>query len=175
MPKPCFSGSVVLYGQKHNPFIYFNPIRLDQSRCGAHIVPLTQMQADLDNHAFPNFAFITPNMCNDAHDCPLKSADDWLEQILNTLIPALDLDGQPYLIVLTWDEGQGSHSCCGLPKNAGGRVATLLISPQVKSSYKDETPYTHYSLLKTIEAAWGLPFLGHASEEQNAIIMAPWK
>ena len=175
MPKPCFIGSVVLYAQKHNPFIYFDPIRLDQKRCEQHIVPLTQMQVDLDNQSFPDFAFISPNICNDAHDCPLKSADSWLDQILNTLIPALDADKQPYLIVLTWDEGQGSHSCCGLPQYAGGRVATVLISPQVKNGFKDETPYTHYSLLKTIEAAWGLPFLGHAVDEQNAIIVAPWK
>jgi len=175
MPKPCFIGSMAQYAQKHNPFIYFDPIRLDQSRCEQHIVPLTQMQTDLDNNSFPNFAFIAPNMCNDAHDCPLKSADAWLEQVLNTLIPALDADKQPYLIVLTWDEGEGSHSCCGLPQYAGGRVATVLISPQVKNGFKDETPYTHYSLLKTIEIAWGLPFLGHAGDQQNVIILAPWK
>ena len=175
MPKPCFIGSLVLYAQKHDPFIYFDPIRLDQSRCESHVVPLTQMQADLDNQSFPNFAFITPNMCNDAHDCPLKSADSWLDHTLNTLIPALDADKQPYLIVLTWDEGQGSHSCCGLPQYAGGRVATILISPQVKNGFEDETPYTHYSLLKTIEVAWGLPLLGHAGDDQNSIIMSPWK
>jgi hypothetical protein len=79
------------------------------------------------------------------------------------------------LVILTWDEGQGNHSCCGLPTEAGGRVATVLISPQIKSGFQDDTPYTHYSLLKTIAASWGLPFLGHAADESNAIIATPWK
>ena len=26
------------YLQKHNPFVYFNPIRLDQKRCKEHVV-----------------------------------------------------------------------------------------------------------------------------------------
>jgi len=84
-------------------------------------------------------------------------------------------DTAPYLIILTWDEGQGNHSCCGLPAEAGGRVATVLISPLVKNGFQDDTPYTHYSLLKTIEAAWGLPYLGRAADENNAVITAPWK
>ena len=82
---------------------------------------------------------------------------------------------EPYLIVLTWDEGQGDHSCCGLPKSAGGRIATVLISPEAKSGFQDDTPYTHYSLLKTMEAAWGLPYLGHAADANNVLITAPWK
>jgi hypothetical protein len=54
-------------------------------------------------------------------------------------------------------------------------VATVLVSPQVKAGFQDDTPYTHYSLLKTIETAWGLTFLGHAAEDSNVPIIAPWK
>ena len=77
--------------------------------------------------------------------------------------------------LLTWDEGQGNHSCCGLPESAGGRVATVLISPQVKSNFQDETPYSHYSILKTIVEAWDLPALGHAADTETSLIAAPWK
>jgi hypothetical protein len=54
-------------------------------------------------------------------------------------------------------------------------VATILISPQVKPAFQDDTPYSHYSILKTISAAWGLPYLGHAADEQTALITAPWR
>ncbi len=175
MPGPCFLGDTHLYVQKHNPFIYFDPIRLDSTRCERSIVPLTTLQTDLETGALPNFIFITPNLCNSAHDCSLDVTDAWMANALNQLVPALDKEGSNYLIVLTWDEGQGTHSCCGLPLEAGGRIAVVLISPKVKNNFQDATPYTHYSLLKTISEAWGLPYLGHAAEDNNVLITAPWK
>jgi phosphatidylinositol-3-phosphatase len=175
MPTPCFLGSRGNYAQKHNPFIYFDPIRTNQQRCQNSVVPLTQLDADIAAGTLPNFIFITPNECNDAHSCDVKTADVWLGQFNQKLIPALDATQQPYLLILTWDEGQGNHSCCGLPAEAGGRVATVLISPQAKNGFQDDTPYTHYSLLKTIAASWTLPFLGHAADESNVLITAPWK
>jgi hypothetical protein len=94
---------------------------------------------------------------------------------MDKLYPVLESSGDPFLIILTWDEGQTDHSCCGLPDPAGGRVATLLISPQVKPNFQDETPYSHYSLLKTISAAWNLPYLGHAADAETSLITAPWR
>jgi hypothetical protein len=91
------------------------------------------------------------------------------------LQPALDASGKPYLIIVTWDEGQGDHSCCGLPDSAGGRIATILVSPEAKNGFEDETPYTHYSVLKTIAESWRLEYLGHAADEENVLITAPWK
>lgn len=174
MPSPCYLGDTLKYVQKHDPFIYFTPIRENQARCQASVVPLTQLDTDLTTNSLPNFVFITPDICNSSHDCPPSTADGWLGAILPKLQGYLDASGQPYLIVLTWDEGQGDHSCCGLPEDAGGRVSTVLISPQGKSGFQDATPYTHYSLLKTIALAWGLPYLGHAADSANVPIVAPW-
>ncbi len=174
MPSPCFLGSTLKYVQKHNPFIYFDSIRLDPQRC-QKIVPLTELYTDLDQQTLPNFVFITPNLCHSAHDCGLEVADAWLKELLGVLQPKLESWNIPYLIVLTWDEGQGKHSCCGLPPEAGGRVATVLISPQVRHGFQDETPYTHYSLLKTILSAWKLPLFGHAAEDNHALIEAPFR
>ena len=175
MPRPCYLGNADRYAQKHNPFVYFDPIRLDQGRCERSVVPLTDLKTDIQAGALPNFIFISPNLCNDAHDCSLKVADNWLSGLLATLVPALDASGQPYLVVLTFDEGQGDHSCCGLPEDGGGRVPLVLLSPQAKSGFQDDTPYTHYSLLKTISESWGLDYLGHAAEDNNVLITAPWK
>jgi len=175
MPKPCYVGDAYNYAQKHNPFIYFDPIRLDSARCERSIVPLTALQTDIDSGSLPNFLFVTPNLCNDAHDCGLDVADAWLTDLLGRLVPALDKQGPNYLLVLTWDEGQGSHSCCGLPLLAGGRIPVVFYSSLVKNGFEDSTPYTHYSLLKTIAEAWGLPYLGHAADDNNVLITAPWK
>jgi len=175
MPSPCFVGDTLHYVQKHDPFIYFTPIRENAERCKRSIAPLTQLDTDLAAGSLPNFIFITPDICNSAHDCSISTADTWLGVILPKLQNFLDASAQPYLIVLTWDEGQGDHGCCGLPDKAGGRVATVLISPQARASFQDDTPYTSYSLLKTISSAWGLPYLGHAVDSQNVLIIAPWK
>jgi acid phosphatase len=175
MPSPCFTGNTLRYVRKHNPFIFFDPIRTNAVRCESSIVPLTQMDADIAANDLPDFIFITPDICYSAHDCTLSLADSWLKEQMDKLYPALESSGEPYLIVLTWDEGQGDHSCCGLPELAGGRIATVFISPQVRENFQDNTPYSHYSILKTISEAWGLPYLGHAADTETPLITAPWK
>lgn len=173
MPEPCYLNDTLRYVRKHNPFIYFDPIRTDEERCRAHVVPLTELEKDLASGELPDFIFITPDICNSAHDCDLQTADAWLGKWVDWLMgnPQMARDG---LIILTWDEGQGEHTCCGLA-TGGGRVATILISPLATHGFEDNTPYTHYSLLKTIAAAWDLPLLGHAADETNAVIEAPWR
>ncbi len=84
MPSPCFSGSESgNYAIKHNPFIYFMEIRLDAKRCNQSIVPLTQLPADIAAGTLPNFIFVTPDMCNDAHDCDVPIADAWLKNFMS--------------------------------------------------------------------------------------------
>jgi hypothetical protein len=175
MPEPCFPGSTTLYAQKHNPFVYFDPIRLNTERCTRSVVPLTQLQTDIAANALPNFMFIKPNMCNDSHDCALDVSDAWLTNLLNTLIPALDATGPSYFVAMLFEEGQGSHTCCGLPEPGGGRVPVVIQSPLAKNGFADPTPYTHYSLLKTISESWGLPYLGHAADPNHVLIVEPWK
>ncbi|MBI5944181.1 MAG: hypothetical protein HY864_07420 [Chloroflexi bacterium] len=175
MPEPCFEGETLRYVRKHNPFIFFDPIRLNRERCLRSIVPLTQMDADIAANDLPNFTFITPDICYSSHDCDLDLADGWLKEQMDKLYPALESTGEPYLIILTWDEGQGEHSCCGLPEKAGGRIATVFISPQVRENFQDATPYSHYSILKTISEAWGLPHLGRTADAETTLITSPWK
>jgi hypothetical protein len=87
--------------------------------------------------------------------------------------PAL---GQNSLIIIVFDEAEGSDqgSCCGLGKTAGGKVAAILISPLAKPGFKDDTEYSHYSLLKTILTAWNLPGLGMTEDPATSTILAPW-
>ena len=146
MPSPCFVGSYDLYAQKHNPFIYFDPIRTDPARCSA-IVPYGQLAADfaVPSRA-PNFAFVAPDLCNDGHDCSLSTTDAWLAREVPALLSSPGFGGSRSLLVITYDEGDGGSD----------RVATILAGSGVKHGFLSAGTYDHYSLLRTVESLWGL-------------------
>ena len=173
MPSPCFIGDSGKYAQKHNPFIYFDSIRLNAARCDRSILPLTSLDSDLANKQLPNFSFIMPNLCNSGHDCSAAVADNWVNTMVTKLqaSPALGINS---LIIVAFDEGSDKDpsSCCGLPSPAGGHVAVMLISPTALPDMTDNSTYSHYSLLKTILTAWNLPDLGASAQAQP--ILAPW-
>jgi len=100
------------YAVRHNPFVYFHSI-IDSPRCATNVVNLARLRKDLAAvRTTPNFAFISPNLCNDGHDAPckdgapggLESADaflrTWVPRIMAS--PAYRRDG---LIIVTFDEG----------------------------------------------------------------------
>ena len=169
MPAPCFVGNIGQYAQMTNPFIYFDSIRLDATRCDRSIVPLTQLDQDLAANALPNFVFIMPDKCDSGHDCSADTADTWLNDMVAKLqaSPAL---GQNSLIMITFDEGVKRDATL----KTRGQVATLLISPLAQAGFNDSNAYSHYSLLKTILAAWNLPYLGQTQLPSTPLIEAPW-
>ena len=175
MPSPCFVGDADPYAQKHNPFIYFDSVRLNAARCENDIVPMTQLDTDLAANSLPNFSYVMPNMCNSAHDCSLETADNWVNDMVAKLQASSAFSGNT-LIAITFDEGdkKNTGSCCGLGSEAGGQVATVLISPVARRGFEDGTAYSHYSLLKTILEAWGLPDLGQTQQAETQPIIAPW-
>jgi phosphatidylinositol-3-phosphatase len=157
MPSPCFTGaSSGLYAKKHDPFIYYDDIRLNPSRC-AHVVPAAQLDSDLAAGAMPRFSWITPNLCNDMHDCGVATGDRYLAALLPRLIASVGRHGA---VFVTWDEGISDAGCCGLA--AGGHIATVAAGGGVLPHARPAVRYDHYSLLRTIEDAWRLPELGYA-------------
>ena len=73
-------------------------------------------------------------------------------------------------IVITWDEddfsdqGAPGTGCCGADPG-GGHVVTIVITNKTNHyPITDGTPYNHYSLLGSYEAAFGLPPLAHAGD-----------
>src|SRR5437868_8450563 len=160
MPSACFVGDAYPYMQKHNPWIYYNDIRTNATRCAAHVVPFSQFGTDLSGGSVPNYVWITPNMCNDMHDCSIATGDSWLSQQVPGILNSSAFRNGGVLFI-TWDEGSTSAGCC--TDAAGGRVVTLVISPLGRTGFQSSTPETHYSLLRTIEDSWNLPRLGGAS------------
>jgi hypothetical protein len=174
------------YAARHNPFVYFHSL-IDSGACAANDVPLGQLDTDLASAATtPTFAFITPDLCHDAHDSScadggpggLPAADSFLQ----TLVPKITGSpawSQGSLLIVTFDEADSgdASSCCGevpgpnspnpggtTQGNGGGRVGAVLLSRFVKPGSVNATPYNHYSLLRSIENIFGLDHLGFAAK-----------
>jgi len=159
MPSPCFLGNSGQYVQKHNPFIYYDDIRNNSTRCNK-IVPFTQFDTDLNNNTVPNYAWITPNLCNDTHDCSISTGDKWLKTWV-TKILASSAWKQNGVLFITYDEGSSNAGCCTYA--TGGHIVTLVISLLGRSAFQSPVAYDHYSLLRTIEDSWGLSELRNAA------------
>jgi len=165
MPTPCYMGaSSGNYAMKHDPFMYYTDIRNNPARCAAHVVPFAQFGVDMSSGQVPNFVWITPNMCNDTHDCPVSTGDAWLGNIVPRIIGSAAFRNRGVLFI-TWDEGASNASCCG--DAWGGHVATLVISPMSISGFRSSTAENHYSLLRTIEDGFQLGHLGAAAWSSN--------
>jgi phosphatidylinositol-3-phosphatase len=160
------------YATRHNPFVYFARIT-SSPECQANDVDFSNLAADLKTVATtPNLSYISPNLCNDGHDNPcvdgreggLVSADAWLRKHVPEILgsPAYKQDG---MLVITFDEAEGKESAdAALPGGAaGGLIGTLVLSPLARAGTTSERPYNHYSLLASIEDAFGLPYLGYAA------------
>jgi phosphatidylinositol-3-phosphatase len=153
LPRPCFrGGSAGGYAKKHDPFLYYDGLR----GC-RRIVGFAALARDLRRGTMPTYAFISPNLCHDGHDCPLSTADRFLSRLVPPLLRALGPHGY---LVLTWDEGSSDAGCCGGAH--GGRIATLVLGPDVRPGARDSAPVDHYGTLATIEDSLRLPRLGGA-------------
>ena len=165
LPHPCYAGaSYDSYAKRHNPFAYFPSIAAVPARC-RDVVPETRLRADLRRRRLPEFSWLTPDLCDDAHDCSLAEADEHLRATVPRILRRLGPHG---LLVVTFDEGTSDGGCCGLP--GGGRVATVLVGPEVPPATEIRRPANHYSLLACLEDRFGLPRLRLA---RSALPLAP--
>jgi hypothetical protein len=159
MPTACFRGAGAgRYAKKHNPFAYYDDVAGSARRC-RRVVPFGQLAADLRRGALPTYTFMSPNLCDDMHDCGVATGDRFLARLVPTLLRALGPQGY---LVLTWDEGSSDRGCCG--GSRGGRIATIVAGPLVRPGARDARPLDHYGVLATVEDTLGLPRLGAAAD-----------
>ncbi len=158
MPSRCFPGAEYgRYVKRHNPFAYFPAITSNPSLCN-RVVPGRNLGRDLGRGRLAAFSWITPDLCNDGHDCSIAVSDRYLAKLVPRLLHHL---GQHGFLVLTFDEGTTSAGCCGGAH--GGRVATVIAGPDVRRRARLAGNYTHFSLLRTLEDNFGLPHLRAAA------------
>lgn len=160
MPAACYSGaSSGPYAKKHDPFMYFRSVTQNDSQC-QNVVPLTSMKTDLSSQQAPDFVWVTPNLCDDGHDCSTATADSWLQ---TNLAPVLSSSWfqQNGVVIVTWDEGSDNSGCCG--GAYGGRIATIVITASQQQHLTSAQPVDHAGTLRTVERLYGVPLLGDAA------------
>jgi phosphatidylinositol-3-phosphatase len=152
MPHDGFTGCMAhpdklpsgwLYMRKHVPWPDFP--KLTRKVSIVYHKPLSQPPSD--------FVWITPNMCNDMHDCSIATGDKWASKNLPKLI-AWDAADHGVLI-LTFDENDGS---------SGNQIPTILAGNVNPGQYGQDI--NHYSVLRTVENIFGLRALGYSASAE---------
>jgi acid phosphatase len=138
------------YASRHNAIVHYTDVH-DNPAQAQNVVPFTQFVTDLANGTFPNYSFIAPDLCNDAHDCSLNTADTWLQQNIDPLIQSAFFQQNNCLLIITFDESGGDNT------NGGGRVYWVAVSPtKSKRGYQSTTLYQHQSTLRLMMKGIGL-------------------
>jgi hypothetical protein len=179
MPAPCgitgLGENSTSYNFEHNPFLYYQDVAGNRSRCVAHDLPLTQWYADVNASDIPNYSWITPNNTDDDHtfspSCTTERAnatiaeiecgDAWLRRFLTPVIqdPAVFAHT---VIFITYDEALDSdHAPYG---TGGGHIYLAAVSPYSRPGYVSTIPADTYNILTTTEWLLGL---AHTGTNQN--------
>ena len=150
------------YLRRHNPVVYFSDVQQDSNQAN-NVVPFTQLATDITNNSLPDYAFITPNTNDDAHDCPagmstctdeqkLAAADQWLSNNIQPLLSSTAF--QNSLLIIVFDEAEDTDITHG-----GGHVPAILVSPLAKQGYQSTTLYQHESVLRLMMEGLSVPDL----------------
>ena len=143
LPSP---GSTVCtvgeYARKHVPWTNFtnDPRKFS--------LPFSSFPTDYSK--LPVVSWVIPNLEDDMHDGSVAQGDTWLKNNLSSYVSWAATNNS--LLIVTWDEDDGSE---------GNRVATIFVGPMVKTGQYSET-INHFTVLRTIEAMYGLTPLGSA-------------
>ncbi len=152
MPSNCYQNNSGLYVPRHNPFVYFAKILNDPSEC-AKVQPAgpqaSRLVSDLASPSTAtNLMWLTPNVCDDMHDCSVSMGDNYLSNIIPQILNSQVFQTQNAALFLTWDEGRTST-----------HIPAIWAGPAIRNNYQSATRFDHYSFLRTLEAVWHLPTL----------------
>jgi len=147
MPANCDRSDSGSYAVRHNPATYYTNV---SSSCSTQDVPLGPTP-----ELSARFTFITPNICNDMHNCGVGVGDAWLSHLLPEILGSPQYQSGSTAIFITWDEDD-FHSDQHIP--------TIVISPSTPAHARPSARFDHYAMLRTTEQMLGLPtVLGNAA------------
>jgi acid phosphatase len=168
MGTPCNLTGTTDYAPRHVPFVYYQNLQSNSTRCNSHVVDYGAFSTDLASP--PSFVFVAPNLTDDMHGTSflvsqttdMNNGDKWLA----ANVPAITGSNafkQGGILIIVWDEDDGSGGLTG----ADDPIPIFVLSPFAKSGgYKMTTHADHYALLATIEDGLALPRLGSAANAQ---------
>jgi hypothetical protein len=151
------------YAVKHNPWAYFAG-STQRGNCKLYDVPAGTPSSGAMHNAvtagtLPNAGYLIPDLCDDAHDCSLTTADNYLKSWLPQVLAGPDFTSGRLAVVITADEDD-SHS--------GNVVLTAVLHRSLDGSHKVvATALNHYSLLRLYDQVLGAPLLRNAATAPN--------
>ena len=186
------SALLKLYAAKHNPFVYFKSVQEGHNPQNslANVVGFEGnggLYDDLASGHLPDLSFIAPNQCNDQHgrgnggsQCAFDPVTDGSQAGLNpaliyvgdltlrTLVAAIHRSpvwnrGHNAIVVL-WDENDYSF----VPNL--NQVLVIVDTNYGSHHVASNRYYTHFSLLRSLEAGFGLHCLNHACDESTHVM-----
>lgn len=144
------------YAVRHNPWTYYVD---ERAACSAYDVPMSALAEDVRAGNLPDAGMVTPDLCADAHDCPLATADDWMRNVVGEILAGPDFSSGRLLVVITADEDH---------KDQGNLVLTTLVNPQLRHVVVD-SPLNHYSLSRLYSEVLGATPLRQAGPAASMV------
>jgi phosphatidylinositol-3-phosphatase len=144
MPSNCNRTTGGPSPVKHDPARTFANIN-----CAANDVPLPASPS-FDR----KFTFVTPNICNSAHDCSIETASDFLAAFTSKVLNSPQYEAGELLLVVTFDEDDGSE---------GNHIYTTLVHERARGK-RVGTRYDFCNLLATTEDLLQVDRIGCAAD-----------
>lgn len=154
------------YSAHYNPFTYFDSVR-GSAADRARILSFGHLRRDLRAHSLPRLSWIAPDLAHDGHNNSVRGSDRYTSHLVPRILRALGPHG---LLFVTWDEGsradvRGLHGSGG-----GGRVALIAAGPAARRHHRSRQRVDDFALLRSLEAGFSLPALGHASARSTPLL-----
>jgi hypothetical protein len=134
---------------KHIPALYYFGTYTDATGphndhdfCNTEVRPYSEF----DVNSLPTYAFITPNLCNDGHDCADSVVDAWASTNIQLVLDSAAYRAGTVAVFVWYDEDRPVPNAHIAPTSHKGNITQTGIG-------------THAALLKTIEDLLGLPFM----------------
>jgi hypothetical protein len=174
MPSPCYHGTAgpsgppgpnggtggPYYSPDELPWAYFSDLADNARRCQAHVFPYGQITKDLaSTRTTPNYVWFEADDCQDMEQCGITSGDQWLSGTVPQIMNSPAFKKQRSAIFITFDEDFNNKSFN--QDNEDQRIPMIVIgSPKSglrTGRLQSDAYYTHYGLLRTVQATLGLP------------------
>jgi hypothetical protein len=157
MTSNCQTGGSGNYAPRHGPWPYWSDAT-ERSACASGDVPSGTTSSgalanDIAAGTLPVTGELTPNLCNDGHDCALSTADSWLASWIPKIMSGADYKAGRLTIVITFDEDDSSQQ---------NKVAFVVIDPRLSAKSVTGT-FNHYSLTRWLDANAGVTPLRNAA------------
>ncbi len=143
-----------------NPFQYATSIMTSASG-RAHLQDTTALYQAIKDGALPAVSYVKPDGWLDGH--PASSKLNLFEGFVKKIVDGVQANKELWestAIVVTFDEGGGYYDSGYVQPldyfGDGTRIPALVVSPFTKAGHISHTYADHVSVLKFIEANWGL-------------------